>query len=61
MGPVMVRHLRSRSPWMAKSVASDLRQLRPNHVLRRRFIEEYGSDPWLRDPIGNLSEKPIKL
>ena len=56
-----VRHLRSRSPQMAKSVASDLRQLRPDHVLRVRFIEEYGSDPWLRgtyrEPIRNQCYK----
>lgn len=62
-----VKRLRSRSPQMAKAVAKDIRRVQPSHPLRRRFLDEYGADPWLRDALketygegnGNLSETPI--
>jgi hypothetical protein len=61
-----VKHLRSRSPQMAKSIANDLRSVPASHPLRIRFLNEYGSQMWLRqtlsetsgEPIENLSEKP---
>lgn len=62
-----VKHLRSRSPQMAQSVAKDVSKITPGHALRARFFAVYGDDPWLKeklsetckDPIGNLSQKPI--
>jgi hypothetical protein len=62
-----VKHLRSRSPQMARAVANDVLKITSAHPLRARFLEEYGSDPWLRDTleipyaegIGNLSENPV--
>lgn len=61
-----VKRLRSRSPQMAKAVTKDLRKIRSEHPLRRRFHEEYGGDPWLREDLAkayaegkaNLSENP---
>lgn len=62
-----VKRLRSRSPQMAKAVVRDLHRVSNGHSMLARFMDEYASDPWLRDalsetyrdPIGNLSEKPI--
>lgn len=70
-----VKHLRSKSPQMAKSIAADVRAISGEHPLRGRFLAEYGDAVWLRDvladvaaatvstpyeePIGNLSEKPV--
>jgi hypothetical protein len=62
-----VKYLRSRSPQMAKGVVNDLLKVPAEHPFRARFLEEYGSDKWLRDelkrayadPTENLSEKPI--
>lgn len=64
-----VKHLRSKSPQMAKSVASDLRKLPPVHPLVVRFMAMYRSDSWLREDlgiayaegIGNLSKNPIDI
>ena len=62
-----VKHLRSRSPQMAKAIANDLMKVRIDHPLRVKFLSKYGSDKWLRDALkgtypdrnGNLSEKPV--
>lgn len=62
-----VKHLRSRSPQMARSIVADLRKLTATHPLVAKFMDEYRSDVWLRDDlegayregIGNLSKKPI--
>jgi hypothetical protein len=62
-----VKHIHSRSPQMSKAIAKDLEKVPADHPLRRRFLEEYRSWPWLREnlsgpsgePTGNLSEKPV--
>lgn len=66
-----VRHLRSRSPQMAKSVANDVEKVPVDHPLRRRFLDEYGDHSWLREALrervketyreglGTLSENPV--
>lgn len=62
-----VKHLRSRSPQMAKAVVADLEKVTVRHPLRVKFHTEYKSDQWLGkylpgpydDPNGNLSKKPI--
>lgn len=58
---------RGRSPQMAKAVVKDLRRVGPGHVLMGRWMEEYSSDPWLRDALAEgyregtdtLSEPPV--
>ena len=62
-----VKHLRSRSPQMAKSIANDLEKVSERHPLRRRFLAEYGGCAWLRKDLArpsvegmpNLSENPV--
>lgn len=62
-----VKRLRSRSPQMAKAVAKDLNNVPASNPLRGRFLDYYGSDPWLKatlkdtptGPTHDLSEKPV--
>jgi hypothetical protein len=62
-----VKHLLSRSPKIARSIAIDVLKIPPKHVLRVRFLERYGLEAWLRDPLSEpygesietLSEKPL--
>jgi hypothetical protein len=44
-----VKHLRTRTPQIARSVVSDVEHIDPAHPLRVRFIEAYADDPWLRE------------
>jgi hypothetical protein len=61
------KRLRSKSPQMAKSVAKDVAKLADDHPMRIAFMNEYRDAAWLRghlpttyrEPIGNLSEKPM--
>ena len=51
-----VRHIRTRSPQIAKSIRSDLDKLTPDHPLKAKFLKEYGAFAWLTEAIGSLTD-----
>jgi hypothetical protein len=55
-----VKHMRSRSPAIAKSIANDLLRLPDNHPLRVRFLAEYGDVSWLRDELRRTSREGLE-
>ncbi len=56
-----VKHLRARSPQMAKSVANDLSNIAPHHPLRVRFLDVYGTDSWLQDALARDGIEKVSI
>lgn len=50
-----VKHLRTRTPQIARSVAKDVEKLPEAHPLRVRFLQMYANYPWLRDQLAILA------
>ncbi len=42
------RHLRQKTPQIAKSIQTDVAKIAPDHPLRVMFLDEYRDAPWLR-------------
>lgn len=54
-----VKHIRSESPSMARSIAKDVKALDDEVPIRRQFLDRYGAVSWLRDALAELgSSKP---
>jgi len=53
-----VKHLRTRTEQIAKSIAKDIDRLPAEHPLRRRFLITYADQPWLRDYLRPLVTVP---
>lgn len=50
-----VKRLRTKTPQIAKSIASDLGRISPDHPLRQMFMHEYGATPWLAEGLARLT------
>jgi hypothetical protein len=52
-----VKHLRTRTVQIARSIAKDVEQIPEEHPLRQAFLDTYGDHPWLREQIAILAPK----
>ena len=49
-----VKHLRTRTSQIARSVELDVSKIAEGHPLRIRFIDEYATDSWLRENLSGM-------
>lgn len=49
-----VKHLRTRTSQIARSVELDVSKIAEGHPLRIRFLDRYAADPWLRKNLSGM-------
>ncbi|MDQ3730280.1 MAG: hypothetical protein M3355_11910 [Actinomycetota bacterium] len=52
-----VKHLRTRTEPMARSIHNVVEPIDPCHPIRQKFLSTYGDDPWLRSALAPLAEE----